>query len=189
MNDDDQVMTEYYKNLILFAIIYYIVVLVSRLAHAVLADTGASTCRFLSPSAFSSGTAQPAQRNGGEPPQQATKRIIPRPKYVDQRTKRLCISPFLSLGESQERLSREQGLLVKPALTARNKIWSGPLDPWTGPLDPWTGPLDYFLHYFFLPFLDHFLDQLFFGLFYRGGPSLVLREGWNAVYHRAWNCA
>ena len=46
MNDDDQVMTEYYKNLILFAIIYYIVLLVSRLAHAVLADTGASTCRF-----------------------------------------------------------------------------------------------------------------------------------------------
>ena len=52
MNDDDQVMTEYYKNLILFAIIYYIVLLVSRLAHAVLADTGASTCRFLSPSAL-----------------------------------------------------------------------------------------------------------------------------------------
>ena len=57
------------------------------------------------------------QRNGGEPPRQATKRIIPRPKYVNQRTKGLCISPYLSLGESQERLSRGQGLLVKPALT------------------------------------------------------------------------
>ena len=89
----------------------------------------------------------------------------------------------MSPGESQERLSRGQGLLVKPALTAWNKIWTGPLDPWTGLLDPWT-----IFWTIFLPFLDHFLDQLFldyfftifgpffgstfFGLFYRGGPCI-----------------
>ena len=36
-------MTEYYKNLIPLAIIYYIVLLVSRLVYAVLADTGTRT--------------------------------------------------------------------------------------------------------------------------------------------------
>ena len=85
----------------------------------------------------------------------------------------------MSPGESQERLSRGQGLLVKPALTAWNKIWTGPLDPWTGLLDPWTIFGLFFYHFWTIFWTNFFWTILSRGAIIstQGGVECSLSQG------------